>query len=612
MAPNALPTARTRTADRGLRLPAAPVPTAPAADLPPLPAAIHAPGKPRRAWEVDGLVWRIEQSAVHDNIVTVNWGRLHLRVERDGEPARLLSDRAVHIACLYAAGRARRLTPRSMRQTVDAVARFLAWLAVNRGYWPAGRPFEWSDLTPEVITAWTAHELQTPSLGTYVQALRNLYGFGCDPDEPLSDFDPRLYEAWRLQSLPTPTVGRAVQSLDPTRGPLDRDELDLLDHRVLHPTAADPRDRAVLWLLLESASRPVELPHLENRHLVADVQWTSLDPDVPPVVAWSLAKPNAKRGLGQPAWLGARPIHRGLGELLDALRERPREVLAGVRFYPRQRSVPDAPGPDGKLLWWLGRDHTLSVNQALRRFVEAEGIRSPRLPLPAPDADGHTHALLPVTAYRFRHGVANDRLAQGASTTVVQALLGHSTEQTTRESYTRNTPRNAVRMDEASRWALAPLARRMQHGHDPATPSSEAVTAAVIPGYVPHVHAGRPLRMIGFIGQCHKGAPCDRNPVTSCFSCPDYEGRVDDVGVLRELHADFLHAAEHGGVGDASPVSRLQYRHTIRGIEEWIRFLEDAMAEAALEAAEAAGNAGGGAPAPPARPTRGRAARVDA
>lgn len=575
--------------------------------LPPMPEVILVAGPDRRAWSIDGDVWRVRQAADVESTITVNWALLRKDAAAAvGRATPLLSERALYLVRHFAATASPKLAAASMDAVLYAFRYFIRWLAANPGYWPAdGRSFEWADFTREVIDAWYAAELQTTRKGGAVTLLRDFYRYGCDPDAPLPEFDERLYIAWKLEPIKQRSKSGRVDSLDPRTDPLDRDELDLIEHALLYGTAADPRDRAVAWLALETAGRPVEMHRLCVRHLAADdVRYTSVDPAVPPEISYRLTKSNAKRRAGGTEMLPGRPIHAKLGDLLMRLQHDHAELLAHLPPNGKRRRGPEGTDLDARLLWWINTNYASSINEALKRFVAAENIRTPRLPLPAPDADGNRCELLPVFVYRFRHGVATDRFAQGASVSAVQALLGHDGEETTRKSYQRNTPLNAVKMDEATRWATAPLVRRMRGQLErPDAP----VAAPLIPGYVPHLHHGRALKVIGPIGKCAKEGPCDKNPVTSCFGCDSFVGRVDSVETLVELHGDFVEHLERGPGAQASPTTRMQLRNTILALEEWIAHIHAAHAEAARLHAAGDGMAGVGTNAGARRRGRGRA-----
>lgn len=628
--------------------------------LPAMPVPIYAKGKDRRAWRIDGEVWRIDQSATINRIVTANWGRLRVPVVIRGVEQSVLSERALYLLRHFAATRSYRCAPSTIVGMIYPLQRFILWLADNPGYRPEDKPFEWSDLTMRTVMAWYADELEGKRKGQAVAILRQFYRYGCDPEAPLPDFDERIIAAWELESLEQPPVGRRVQSRDPEDGPLDRDELDAIQRALEYGTRADPRDRVITWLCIETAGRTVELCDLRNRDLIVQPIYTSLDPGAPVRLSYHLAKSNAKRRQAGRE-VRTRSIDSRLGELLVSLQVtedappliigkkraqvvellRPggktlRDLLevmevtemavrqylwalerAGLvqkRAVEMQRKTANRGatwryvyeltaegetarteagltgrpvqvqrgGPDARLCWWLGAEYADAVNQALKRFVQAENIRTSRIPLPQPDEAGNTCALLPIFVYRFRHGVANDRLAHGASLDTVRDLLGHSSRVVTLRNYTRNSPRNAVVMQQATDWAVAPLVKRMQGVlEDPAQP----VDAPEIPSHLP-VHLqprGHPLKVIGPIGKCGLGKHCPRNPVTSCFTCPDFIARVDNLEVIRELRSDFIAYLERGDGASTSSTVQQQLRDTIVGMSEWIDHIEAAKQAAAEE-----------------------------
>lgn len=546
-----------------------------AAGLPAMPAKILAKGKPRREWTVDGYTWRITATPHVRKLITVNLAQLDAVLDPEtGTP--VMGKRMRAIARWYLATRSPEWSPGHLRSAFWAILRLVRWVAAHPAYRTAGTPLEWSHVDGAMVTAWSAAEHRTRSRGRNVIYLRAMYDFCCDPEHGMPDFDPQVLAGWFFDRPRRSRVTRA-RGEDPRTGPIDRTELDALYHALLTGSAADPRDRAVVWLLIDSAGRPNEIAALRNRDLIVDRIAAGLAVDAPALPSYHLAKLNSKRDApGEQR--ATRPIHRRLGVLLEMLRgeHQPRRKGRGKWVASQPSLSPDAP-----LLWWLGAKYDDGIKDALRRFVAAENIRSHRLLLEEPDEDGNARELLPLFPYRLRHGVAADRFNRGASLASVQALLGHSTPEVTRSNYMENSPRDALLFQETSDWAVVPLVRRLRgQTESPAAP----VDAPEIPGHIPHLQSGRSLRVIGPIGKCGRGSVCEKSPVISCFTCRDYVARPDRVDTIREVHAQFVEFLTTGPGAGAAEVVRQQLRHAITGMEEWISHLEDAKAAAFAEA----------------------------
>ena len=177
---------------------------------------------------------------------------------------------------------------------------------------------------------------------------------------------------------------------------------------------------------------------------------------------------------------------------------------------------------------------------------------------------------LPVFVYRFRYGVATDRLRSGASLKSVARFLGHADEQVVR-GYVENTPDISDEFQRATDWVLGTLVKMMRGRIDDlADPSSHKL----IPGIAPHLARGRSLPVIGPIGKCAKNGWCDKNPVVSCFTCNDYIARPDGAETIRGLREAFVRHIDGLGT-DASDVYVAQQHRALRAMQEWIAHLEE-------------------------------------
>ena len=546
-------------------------PRAPWPPLPPLPADV------RDKW---GQPLVVDADASRDGNGDVWVGRMHPDVETkvrlDFAPLRAaLSDRAVDVIKLFVADAAEGSAAMTLRHYLAAGAWVGRFVGRVPGFVPPGRRFEWSDLSFALLVALVG--AGGPRLGRHLSSLRLLVNFALDPEHPLPDFDPGIAERLELFVVKEKRASGADLA-DPRAGAFDRDELEILRDKC-RQGHGDPRDRALVLLLLDTGLRPIQVCQLRVEHLVVVHQRTR-DPGRPGPKAYWVRRPVAKRPDTDRGAPDAMPITAQTGELLEAL-------------------AAEATDPRAKLFPWLRGHHNHAVAASLLRFWAAADPRSPRLPV-APAARavdgvvvvdgpvedrGARYEPLPVHPYRFRYAMATDMLNRGHSVAEVAAALGHADTRTVRQ-YAENSPAIGDEIARATDWAVSPLVRRMRGRlDDPAAPADRPAIPGIVP---PHLARGRALRVLGPIGKCDHAGLCPKNPVVACFTCDDYIARPDGAEIIRELRADFVAHLE--GLGPAaSDVTAQQLRQTIAGMTEWIDHIEAARAEVGRAAVVAPG-----------------------
>lgn len=560
-------------------------------DLPALPAVIRSGSydsdDPDGCWRVDGERWTARKVLDGTTAQTVNWDRLRVA---DDFGRRILSERVVHSLKLVAARWSPRVCAGDVHGRIySAGLLLLQHLQASPVLRPAGGvPFQWEHLDEDLVESLeqTARlSGKTRQLNT-VNALRQWYSLmAAWPDgTPIAGTSADLAQWWEGRTTKTGRGTSRAQSADPVYGPLTLAELDAL--RVKCETGVgELTDRIVVWLLIVTLGRDIELRRLRRKHFKADIL-PATTAGAEPTVRYHLYKPQAKVGRKPRARDARRLDDRARGhrpddtrfELPPVLGRMLEEVLTPGYVSPRLGvtgrfggHAPE-PGEDAPLLFWL-QGGPGQLKTTLDRFVRVEGVSTDRVR----DRDGNPTPLV-LDNYRFRHGVAGVHQQLGASDQELQRLLGHASIQTARENYGAERGADAMVMERAAGTAIAPLVRTMLTGQveDPAAPRD----LPVIPGAVSHLQRGRALKVIGNIGKCANAA-CDKNPVVSCFGCDKYVGGPAYLNEIRELREDVVGFLTGPESNEQSPHVVAQLRLTLAGIEAWIDFLTRAEAAAA-------------------------------
>ncbi len=375
--------------------------------IPELPSMITAVDG--RNHSVIGDIWILPESVETTALVKLNWTLLTYIVLA-GASIPVMSQRAVSLIKLYIMERMSAvrgaLKPNSAKNILFAMAHFAHWLVAHPEWLPAGRGFDWGDLTEDMFDAWLSVEYGMKRKGNSAKQLRSFYLWGVDPDAVRPDFSPALALILRAKRIKLSPTGEVVESRDPRLGPFTREELDLIT-RACEAGAGTDHDRAIAWTLRQTAIRPRQLYKLRNRDL--EVLGASEDEgglcDGLKRVAYQLRVRKIKQRNNAIKYHFL-PLSEGCARLLLDLRR------------------PES-GPDEPLFWWVSSSYRDHVRYSLRAFSKDADLRTPRLPIKNPKLGGPIHERMHLTARRFRYGVATDRVSQGESLENVAAMLGH-------------------------------------------------------------------------------------------------------------------------------------------------------------------------------------------
>ncbi|GLC25285.1 hypothetical protein [Roseisolibacter agri] len=554
-------------------------------DLPALPALIRCGSydveDENGHWTITGERWtarRVRESAERQS---VNWDLLRAR---DGFGRHVLSERVVHSLKLVAARWSPRVSAADVHGRIYSAGRLLLQhLLANPVLRPAdGVPFQWEHLAEDLVESLeqTARLSGRPGQLNTVNALRQWYCLMATwPDgTPIAGASPDLAHWWEGRTTKKGRGASRAASPDPVYGPLTLREIDALRQKCEAGTRADVVDRIVVWLLIVTLGRDIELRRLRRGHFLPDIL-PSTTPGQAPRKAYHLYKPQAKVGRSPRTRDARRSDDRARGHrrddprylLPEALGQMIEQVLEPTYVTPKRQGgtggLRPPTGEDAPLLYWLqgGSDQ---LGRLLARFVRAESVTTDRVL----DRDGNPTPLV-LDNYRFRHGVARVHQELGASDRELQRLLGHESVHTAREHYSAARGADAMVMERAAGKAVAPLVATMLTGQveDPAEPRD----LPVIPGAVPRLQRGRALKVIGNIGKC-SNTECDKNPVVSCFGCDSYVGGPAYLHEIRELRDDVVAFLTSPEANEQSPHFVAQLRGTLAGIDAWIDFLSRA------------------------------------
>jgi integrase len=428
-------------------------------DLPVLPAFITL--EDGKQYDIAGDVWRFPAGDGIKLTVTFNWPLLASIVVA-GTSIPVMSERAVTIVKRYVSERldASRdsLKPKSAKDYQHAMLTFARHLSAHPAWMPVNRSFDWSDMSAEMFDDWLTLEYQKKRKGTFAQLVRQFYLWGADPDLGLPDFSPDLASEFSGIHIKGHAIGELVESRDKKYGPFTREELELI-YDACESGAGNDQDRAIVWTLLETAMRPVQLFKLTNQDLeLSEGMGKKHDADgVLTEVSYRLRvrKVKQRRNVIKYHFL---PLSVGCGKLLDDLRK---------------------PGSnaDARLLWWITGSYEKSINARLKAFAEDADLRSPRLPIEHPEEGGPTHERLPMTSYRFRYAAATARIDYGDDPEDVADMLGHKDTKCV-DVYVETSPRIAEYFQLTTDYAVKQLVEMME-GHT--EPSKTNLLADLVP-----------------------------------------------------------------------------------------------------------------------------------
>jgi integrase len=347
-------------------------------------------------YSVKGDLWLLPESPNRGATVRFNWVILN-GIVVEGSSTPVMGPRAVSLVKLYLLERMsalqRPLMPLTGQDTLAAMQSFARWLAAHPERLPAGRGFEWSDLTEDLFDAWLTGEYQTSRKGDFASIVRRFYQWGADPETGHPDFSAALASVLRGLRIDSHAQGERVKRRDRRSGPLTREELELIYEACVAGAGTD-QDRAMVWTFLETAVRSKQMYLLTNR----DVELLLLKVEAekggfagaPSKVTYQLRIPKIKQR-GDIAKYHYLPLSEGCAQLLLKLRK------------------PDS-GPDDPLFWWLPKRFRIYIRRQLKHFSKDAGLRSPHLNNGGPVSE---EEFLHITPRRFRYGLATDRIKRG-------------------------------------------------------------------------------------------------------------------------------------------------------------------------------------------------------
>ncbi|HEY0100343.1 MAG TPA: tyrosine-type recombinase/integrase [Pyrinomonadaceae bacterium] len=430
-----------------------------------------------KQYDVSGDVWSFTQGGGIKLSVKFNWTLL-ANIVVAGTSTRVMSERAVTLVKLYVLERldtgGDSIKPLTGKRCEYAMVAFARFLAAYPMWMPAGRSFDWSDLSAEILDAWLTLENQKKQKREYAGLVRQFYLWGADPAAGRPDFSTDLASELSAIRIKRHARGELVESRDIKRGPFNREELELM-FSACATGKGEAQDRAIVLTLLETAMRPKQLYLLTNQDLEVSKGVSEVDDADGTLTEVSyrlrVRKIKLRRNVIKYHVL---PLSACCGKLLNDLRK---------------------PGSnaDDPLLWWINSSFWDSITTRLKAFSEDADLRSPRIPIEYPEDEGPTHERLHLTPRRFRYAVATDRIAYGDSPTDVADMLGHKSKKDV-GVYIETSPWIADYFQKATDYAIRPLVAMMEGR---AKPSEMNLLADIAPPVAPQlrIYTDAPLFM---------------------------------------------------------------------------------------------------------------------
>jgi integrase len=450
-----------------------------------------------REYAVKGDVWILPEDPAIAKNVRFDWTRL-TNVIVTGTSTPVMSVRAVRLAQLYILERVgapkRSITPLSAQGILTAMLYFARWLGANPEWLPAGRGFNWSNLTAEMFEAWLTSEYRAKRKGSSAMLMRRFYLWGADPDASRPGFSSTLASVLGALSIKRHATGELVESRNAKRGPFTREELQMI-FDACESGAGNDQDRAIAWTFLLTAVRPKQLVLLTNQDLEVDDdaaddgRFDDTLTQAPYRV--KVRKIKRKARITEYHFL---PLSAGCARLLLNLRR-------------------TGSGPTDPLFWWIPRSYYgTQIHNRLKAFSEDADLRSPRIPVETSTPEDPLYERMHLSPRRFRYGVATDRIARGEKPDEVAAMLGHKGTESLR-AYVETSPWIADEFQRATDYAIAPLIYLMEGR---AAPSQVISLADVDSPVTPNVrqYSDAPVFMSGLApprlgGEARKRRPAD-------------------------------------------------------------------------------------------------------
>ncbi len=438
-----------------------------------------------KRYNVSGNVWVFPTGGGISSPVKIDWTLL-ANIVAAGTSTPVMSARAMALVKLYVSERLKAgrdsIKPASGKQNQRAMLAFARYLAAHPTWMPAGRSFDWSDLSEDMFDAWLTLEYREKRKGHFAGLVRYFYMWGADPDAGRPDFSLDIASELSTIHIKNHATGELVESRDAKRGPFNREELEMI-YDACEIGAGKDQDRAIVWTFLETGMRPKQLFKLGNQDLeVVEEVGGKNDADRAPTEGsyrLRILKIKQRRNVIKHHYL---PLSKGCGKLLDELRK------------PGSKA-------DERLLWWIANSFREIISYRLEAFAEDTDLRSPRLPIEHPEDGGPTHERLHLAPYRFRYAVATDRIDYGDTPGDVADMLGHQGTACV-NIYIETSPRITDYFQQATDYAIRPLVEIMEGR---AEPSENKSLANIVPPVAPQVriHSDAPIFMRDSKGHDH-------------------------------------------------------------------------------------------------------------
>src|ERR1043165_6979853 len=314
-------------------------------DLPAVPKCVIS--FDRQFIDIRGDLWLVRQAGDGD-VLTISWRRFLYVGTREKQRSVRIPKRTAHIARLYISDRLTRKAGSTLVGDLRSLHLLLQWL-FNSTH-DSRQSLQWAAITESHFRGFLDHTLHTPNRGNDFHRVRVFFEWGVR--KGISDFDPQLLRKIRTISAPGNLTGQHVRSQDPVKGPLYKEEIDLIV-AALETNASAAEDQAIVMLFLELGLNPNQAARLRNEDLI------SFNGDIDGVAhcEYQLRIPRNKK---------RRPF-----------RETKQRAIS-QRLAAILKSLQTGSPVDSLLHWLPARSPSRGINEALRRFVVESNIVSPR------------------------------------------------------------------------------------------------------------------------------------------------------------------------------------------------------------------------------------------
>lgn len=307
------------------------------------------------------------------------------------------------------------------------------------------------------------------------------------------------------------TKGQAVRSKDPSKGPLDAQEVAGLTSALRGARAGNtiPLDeQAIVWLALSTGSNAGQYASLREE----DLREERLGDEV---VAYILRIPRHKKGHVQHrAEFKERRLTRFVGEVLVDLiaqnKAAPPVVEGDLAARPLFRATTPSFGHNHPLAEWSWHVTRAQITNLLKLAVKHLGVLS------------RTGQPLQVSTRRFRYTLATRAIDNGASAYEVADALDHSDLQNIGVYFDVHS--NIVEhIDQAMALALAPRAQAFAKLVDR---EEDAIRGDMAGSRV--YHGDREHNLIEPVGTCGNHSFCNISAAPlACYTCPMFQPWMD-------------------------------------------------------------------------------------